>query len=78
MTQPPLNSPIGSSEWIAWFSQLSTLVNSMHLSGTTANRPVKNLYIGQMYFDTTLGRPIWLGSYTAGVAAWVFSNGTPA
>ena len=78
MTQPPLNSPIGSTEWIAWFSQLSTLVNSMHAAGTTADRPTKNLFIGQRYFDTTIGRPIYLQSYTAGVATWAFSNGTPA
>jgi hypothetical protein len=28
-------------------------------SGTTANRPVTELLIGQFYFDTTLGIPIW-------------------
>jgi hypothetical protein len=28
-------------------------------NGTTANRPTQNLQVGQFYFDTTLGYPIW-------------------
>jgi hypothetical protein len=28
-------------------------------SGTTSNRPVVGLQVGQQYFDTTLGIPIW-------------------
>lgn len=28
-------------------------------AGTTANRPTLQLQIGQTYFDTTLGIPIW-------------------
>jgi hypothetical protein len=28
-------------------------------NGTTANRPTLNLQIGQFYFDTTLGYPVW-------------------
>lgn len=28
-------------------------------SGTSAQRPTENLYIGQFYFDTTLSKPIW-------------------
>jgi len=78
MMQPPLNSPIGSNEWIAWFDQVTIAINSIQKSGTTADRPTKNLYIGQRYFDTTLGRPIYLQSYAFGVATWAFSNGLPA
>ena len=28
-------------------------------SGTSANRPTENLQIGQFYFDTDVGLPIW-------------------
>jgi len=40
-------------------------------SGTTANRPNKGLSIGQTYFDTTLGIPIWYNGTN-----WVNSSGT--
>jgi hypothetical protein len=36
-----------------------TQTASVPLSGTTANRPAINLSVGQVYFDTTLGSPIW-------------------
>ena len=40
------------------------------ISGTSQERPAVNLYIGQMYFDTTIGIPIWWeGSY------WVDATG---
>ena len=33
-------------------------------NGTTANRPTQNLQVGQFYFDTTLGYPVfWDGEY---------------
>lgn len=40
-------------------------------SGTTANRPAVPV-TGQMYFDTTLGRPVWYNG-----AAWVDATGAP-
>ena len=42
-------------------------------SGTTADRPVDRLQIGQFYFDTTLGIPIWYNG-----ADWVDATGTTA
>jgi hypothetical protein len=40
-------------------------------NGTTANRPTQNLQIGQFYYDTTLGIPIyWNGT------VWKNSSGT--
>jgi len=38
-------------------------------SGTTANRPTRNLVVGQQFFDVTLRKPIWL--YTTSPAVWV-------
>jgi hypothetical protein len=28
-------------------------------AGTTGQRPVTGLYVGQPFFDTTLGLPVW-------------------
>ena len=40
-------------------------------NGTTANRPTQNLQIGQFYYDTTLGIPIfWNGT------VWKNASGT--
>jgi hypothetical protein len=43
------------------------------LSGTTAQRPTRNLTVGLQYFDTDLGKPIWCKD-VAGV--WIDSAGT--
>lgn len=40
-------------------------------TGTTAERP-SSPHIGMMYFDSTLGAPIWWNG-----AAWVDYSGTP-
>jgi hypothetical protein len=40
-------------------------------NGTTANRPTQNLQIGQFYFDTTLGYPIWYNG-----TVWKNASGT--
>lgn len=48
-----------------YFNQVDNFTQAagIPLSGTTANRPVSSLQaalqIGQFYFDTTLGIPIW-------------------
>ena len=40
-------------------------------NGTTANRPTQNLQIGQFYYDTTLGIPIWYNG-----TVWKNASGT--
>jgi hypothetical protein len=40
-------------------------------SGTTANRPTLELQIGQPYYDTTLGIPIWYNG-----TVWKNASGT--
>ena len=44
-----------------YFNQLDNAIASLILpsTGTTSNRPTQKLQIGQMYYDTTLGIPIW-------------------
>jgi hypothetical protein len=41
-------------------------------TGSTTNRPAVNTYVGQFYFDTTLGIPVWRN---AANTAWVNSAG---
>lgn len=61
--------------WRAWISQLFFFVAPIGGSGTTANRPVRNLYVGLMYFDTTLGFPVYVKT-VANPAVWVRYDGT--
>ena len=44
-----------------YFGQLDNFLQVLATptSGVTANRPTLELQIGQYYFDTTLGHPIW-------------------
>jgi hypothetical protein len=61
--------------WQTFFSQIYQVVLSITMSGTTANRPTKFLWIGRFYFDTTLTKPIWVKSVAAGVATWCDATG---
>lgn len=45
-----------------WLTQVYRICFDVQNSGTTAQRPVANLYVGKPYFDTTLGQPIWVRS----------------
>jgi hypothetical protein len=47
-------------QWAGWFSIAQNILQAVSSSGTTATRPTKGLYIGQMYYDTTLGLPVWV------------------
>lgn len=63
--------------WRAWFSQLFGTVQAIGTNGSTANRPSGTptvpLYIGQGYFDSTLGYPVWIKSLSPTV--WVNGAG---
>jgi hypothetical protein len=57
-----------------YFNQVDNFTQNVTVpaSGTTANRPTENLQVGQYYFDTSLGYPIyWNGS------DWVNAIGEP-
>ena len=78
-TQPPTRSPfedgLASQEWIDWTNQVYRIANTVIQSGTTAQRPA-NLFVGQAYFDTSLGtngKPIWVDKNGTG---WVDATGT--
>lgn len=85
---PPLNSnlrlsadgrmAVWSQPWANWMSQTWQIAFDAQNSGTTAQRPTDNLYVGKPYFDTSLGtkgKPIWLGKDEA---TWVLADGTAA
>ena len=75
INQPP-NTPTDdgtqiTSGWAQFFNAVFTLLSGLTSSGTTANRPTKNLFLGRTYFDSTLNRPIW---YTG--TNWIRADGT--
>lgn len=79
----PLSGPITDKQvtpiWRAWFSNLFIFVQALGTNGATVNRPVATttvpLWVGQPYFDQTLGKPIWIKSLNPTV--WVDATGTP-
>ena len=48
--------------WIGWFFRVNTVVQTLQQWGTTADRPTFNLWPGRFYYDTTLGKPVWVHS----------------
>jgi hypothetical protein len=56
-----------------YFNQIDNFTQNVTVpaSGTTANRPTERLQVGQYYFDTTIGRPIWYNGTN-----WINAAGT--
>jgi hypothetical protein len=56
-----------------YFNQISSFVNLLATpaAGATTARPTIRLLIGQQYFDTTLGLPIWWNG-----SDWIDATGT--
>ena len=77
MIRPPFSAQMAerngsmSRSWTEWFTKLHSI--QQDASGTTANRPTSNLFVGRQYMDTTLGYPIWLLS--ANPTVWVDATG---
>lgn len=60
--------------WAQWFTRVGARLAAVEQSGTTAQRPVTGLWIGRRYFDTTLGKPVYVKSL--GPTVWVDGAGT--
>ena len=79
MESPPLNQTFLNDDgsisqpWTIWLKQMWLVGGSVDNSGTTANRPTVGLFTGRPYYDTTLGKPIWLESVRPTV--WVDATG---
>lgn len=56
-----------------YFNQIDNFTQNVTVppSGATANRPTERLEVGQYYFDTTIGRPIWYNGTN-----WINAAGT--
>ena len=52
-------------------TRLTTALANVNKSGITSARPTANLVAGYLFFDTTLGKPIWHNG-----TAWVDATGT--
>lgn len=65
--------------WRNFFVAIYNILNALTLSGTTAQRPTKFLWVGRPYFDTTLGITIFV-SAIGPPAVWVApaTSGLPA
>lgn len=80
MTDSQKNFKTGSTQgrlktyWKNWFQKSYNIHFANTQSGTTANRPTSNLWIGRRYFDTTIGKPVYLKSLSPNV--WVDGAGT--
>ena len=45
-----------------WFTQVYTICFAIQESGITADRPIKNVWLGRRYYDTTLNKPIYVSA----------------
>lgn len=63
-----------TAAWAGWFSVLQNIAFAASSSGTTIQRPTKNLFLGQPYFDTTLNKPIWVSAISPAIV-WVDATG---
>jgi len=65
-------NPAGTDDahMVRWMSGAGRLLNALSSSGTTANRPIKFVFAGRTYFDTTVGHAIWYNG-----SGWVDATG---
>ncbi len=79
LPQAPLTLPSDpyhfTPQWAGWLSTAQYILQDASNSGTTAQRPTTNQYIGKPYFDVTLGKPIWLKT-PGNSPVWVDATGT--
>lgn len=79
LPRPPLlDSPIHfTAEWNGWLNVVQMILTAASTAGTTAQRPTKNQFQGMPYFDTTLGKPVFLKT-PGNSPVWVDATGAPA
>jgi hypothetical protein len=51
-----------SSAWTTWFSSAFSILNGITMSGSTADRPTSQLWVGRPYFDTDLQTMVYVTS----------------
>lgn len=76
----PKNDPVtvggvAFRTWMEWFSRVHTIVSSAQQSGPTAERPTVVLWIGRVFYDTTLNKPVYVAAVKPTV--WRDASGNP-
>jgi hypothetical protein len=76
--EQPGDLPIVSGDritpaWAQWVSRVHAAVSALYQSGPTASRPTSLLWVGRVFFDTDLGKPVWVKA--AKPAVWVDATG---
>lgn len=61
--------------WAQLFTRWHAIITSQQQSGSSAERPISNLWVGRRYFDTTLGMPIWVSQVNPTVI-WTGATGS--
>jgi hypothetical protein len=51
-----------SPHWGQWLQEVTRVTNNQQRSGTTLERPDKQVRVGDFYYDTDLGKPVWIDS----------------
>ena len=69
LTTEPGGIPALAQSITQMFQRIAGVVNNPDF-GATAARPTAQLAVGQTYFDTTLGKPVWWRG-----AVWVDAAG---
>jgi hypothetical protein len=83
INQPP-QTPVDqagavSQGWATFFSAVFSILDALTMSGTTANRPTRFLWVGRPYYDRTLNAGVGLPIYYTGTGAvWITAAGAVA
>lgn len=51
-----------SPPWMKWATLVNLIARACQESGTTANRPIKGLWIGRQFYDLTLNQPVYVSA----------------
>lgn len=73
--RPPLD--LSAPAWSGWFSIAQRILQATSSSGPTTARPTTNVYVGQFWYDTDLGLPVWVDSIGPPIV-WHTAAGAPA
>lgn len=68
-----LKTGVPTITWEAVFTHWHAIIETGQQSGATTARPTSQLWIGRFFFDTTLGKPVWVKSVQPTV--WVDGSG---
>ena len=78
ISRPASNWELQYHDWFqlsSWLSQQAfPVIQAGHQANTTALRPVNGLWVGRIFFDTTLNKPVWVKTVGA-PAVWVDATG---